>query len=358
MQIGCRLLDIKENTPEKPPDLQPGPYLEVGVTAEQQLKYIDWNKFVSKKRESKEVKTVSLSEAGIAAAPTGTRTDEETLIEKNVGSEIALDFLLSEIGIKSEDLLGSDELVVYSNLGDFLELPWESFTKTAVAVIRKFNDLGGSEEQLLKNKNNNLLVLMSHAYQGMGDNISKVMNQEIANIYESAHFLRSQRESAFRIDSIHLSKHTTKDVVEHRIHWGDFNLVHLIMHGDSIGRLGLEKPERDQYTHPDLISKDDFIQAIGPTEFDLVFLSLCYSGGGLDGDENSLAFQLVRGKKAKYVIGYRAAVGEFSARDFSKDFYENIISGLAISEVYKKTLLDYYKVKPESKYTPFLYMRI
>lgn len=244
-----------------------------------------------------------------------------------------------------------EDLIIRSDLGMVLELPWEDIVNSSICVYRVV--IGQENEGFEEKSENNLMLFMSHAYKGVGKNLKEAMDDEIRNIYGSLGDIMGENNQYFRMESIFLLKHTTRRSFE-EIPWKRFNFVHFIMHGDQDGNLHFEKDDPARYKESDFIKIEDILNIMKGHRFKLVFLSVCYSGGSLyDGD--SLAFQIIKCGYSKYVIGYAQPAGEDSAKDFSNFFYKNLMNGEKINDVYKKSIKSYYSGKSRI-YKPLLYV--
>lgn len=346
MEITCKLIKIQDDNIQ---NLQGEVYLSIETSKNDKPIYIKYDKFRDIYIGAKEKTDNLLSEISVASGFTPLRKKEG---QKKSRFNQVINFLSEEININEVDFNNeNDEIIVRSDIGMFLELPWESIVRKRIFVIRKF--ISNKKNNFEKDANN-LLLFMSHACEGVGANLQEKMNEEIKSIYNTLHFLRENNQASFRINQILLSKHTTKEVLE-KTHWKDFNFVHFIMHGDSNGNLYLEMPDKENYKQPDNMSILKLLKTLDGNHFTLIFLSICYSGGEVD-NENSLALQLIEANYSQYVIGYSNTVGDISAKSFTEIFYEFLITGENIQTVYKESLKRYYKINEQTKYMPLLYM--
>jgi hypothetical protein len=348
MEIGCRLVESTgDQEADKILNLPKGKYLEVLTAKDYQPLYIPFEEFQSLYDEAKREVDAVPQEPKMETAEV---VSLESRSQQKPRFSKVIDFLSQRIGIDEDDLDKEGELVIRSDWGLFLELPWEYLVEKQIFVIRKF-----ARENLVtdRREENNLLLLTSHARESTEKDLKRVMDEEIGAIYDALHFLRKSNQTTFRVEKILLLKHATREALG-KIDWESFNLIHFVMHGDQGGRLCLESKDRDRYKTPDPLSVDDLLEILSGKNFTLIFLSLCYSGGeASEGD--SLAFRLTRTGVSRYVIGYSNAVGEMSARNFSSIFYELLTTGDDIQTVYKESLKRYYKTKP-SRYLPLLYV--
>ena len=349
MKIACELVEISDINRENPSGLSKGRYLSVVTDREQKPVYIPYDDFVSTVAAARHELDVSLGEPVAATEPD---LPAESLKDGEPNLDEAVRFLSNKINITDGDFEKSDELIVQSDLPDFLELPWEDVVNTKIYVFRHFagNSIDGTEEG-----ENNLLVFMSHSHEDVGDDLKKVMNEEVRAIYNAVHYFVENNQSYFRIDRILLSKHTTKKVL-YEIDWDAYNFAHFVMHGHNNGGLCLEKPDRERYKEVDLLSAAEFLEVLEGHYLALVFLSICYSGGSSNYGGN-LAFQIVKAGVSRHVVAYRNRVGEDSAKDFAEIFYKNLSNGGRITDVYKNSLKNYYG-SGSKHYTPLLYVNV
>lgn len=262
-----------------------------------------------------------------------------------------LNFLNQKIKIDIKNIV-DNRVVIESSISNLLELPWENIIAEDLYITRKIPP----RQKVDLKQDNNLLVLMSHAEGGMGS-LKEVMNEEVGSIYDSLRFITENNQNSFRIDSVLLSKHTSVKSIK-SISWKDYNMAHLIMHGDREGNLILENSDSpEKYKQADKFSSTEFINLLNDSYYSLIVLSMCYSGGGTD--DESLAFRLVRAGNSKHVISYREGVGEVSAKEFARLFYENLfaLKG-AVEETYIASLKGFYSKANKRGYIPMLYSAV
>jgi CHAT domain-containing protein len=180
------------------------------------------------------------------------------------------------------------------------------------------------------------------------------MDEEVRGIFGLINFFLENEQQSFRMQKVLLSKHTTKQALG-SINWSEYNFIHIILHGLSDGRLALENPDKTRYKDPDFMTVTEFLDILKGKNLDLIFLSFCFSGGGLDGEQENLAVQLTKNDASQYVIAYGNPVGDSSAASFAKIFYEYLINGSEIEQVYKTSLQKYYQLSSTGKYVPLLY---
>jgi hypothetical protein len=280
---------------------------------------------------------------------------EEIFTEKtNQGPDFAemMDFLAQKINLGSDGTEKEMTVTVISDAGVFLELPWEDIANKEIYVFRRVTKSENKDKEV--RRENNLLLLLSHAHEDLGEDLKKKMDEEVRGIFALLNFFLENEQQSFRMQKILLSKHTTKQSLE-SINWGEYNYIHIIMHGLLNGELVLENPDKAQYKYPDPMSMVEFLDILKGKNLDLIFLSFCFSGGGLDGEQESLAVQLTKHDASQYVIAYSYPVGDTSAASFAKIFYEYLINGSEIEQVYKKALQKYYQLSSAGKYIPLLY---
>lgn len=261
-----------------------------------------------------------------------------------------ISFLNTKIGF-SKDNFADDKkkLKVQSSSQLILELPWEDIIEEDLFIIR---EIVCPERKYDHKTRNNILILMSHAHEGTDDNIQELVKEEVESIYKTLH---SNAQNNFWVDNILISRHTSIETIK-ALPWKDFNFAHLVMHGDSNGYLCLENFNPENFKSIDRFSTNDFLDLIKDNCLNLIFLSMCYSGGGID--KESLAFQIVRSGYSKYVIGYSYPVGEKSAKDFANIFYQKLATSKTdIEEIYTTSLESYYQ-SGKKKFIPLLYSSV
>ncbi len=346
VNLTCSLIDYNE----PPTGVAKGRYLQLIINNNPAI-LIDYNEYLNQFNSSKEIRdTLSTTDYSVL---TGEQEIIGSDIEKEsgrLGRNIILTYLASKIG--STVFETASKVKVVSDVSSILELPWEEINNNKLIVLRKYK----TTHQIKCNLPiNNMVILMSHAHDGIGGDLKKTMDEEINSIYESIRVLRVNNQSTFRIDNILLSKHTTRTSIKN-IDWKSFNFVHLITHGDMNGSIALERPEPEYYKIPDTLSKNDFVELLAEYNFRLIFLSYCYSGGGNLNNEDSLAFQLVKNGISEYCIGYRDPVLESAAKNFSSIFYEYLLLGEDIIETYKQSLDRFCSMSSNRKDIPYLYL--
>lgn len=304
------------------------------------IPYTEFEVLYSKARQSSDVPKEDLGIGEIGSIPL------EVTNKQNPNYKDVMVFLLEKLNFKTEHVANND-LIVQSDVWTFLELPWEEIGEGKLSVIRKVICKNDKDVE----DNNNLLLLMSHAHENVGKDLKEKIVEEIESIYGA---MIKHTQTSFRVNSILLSQHTTVESIK-LISWNLYNMIHLMMHGDKDGSLCLENPDHQKYKQVDKFSSSDFLSLIKDRCFKLIFLSMCYSGGGIEGKE-SLAFNIVKSGCSKYVIAYSNAVGEDSARLFADSFYKNLITGNRIEEVYKSSLATYRStLNNKDYYMPLLY---
>lgn len=349
MEILCEAIEVKKSEFNRDDKNAPGHYLSITIDDIGEPNLIPMDAF-------NEVIRSSLHEVGpITNQPiVASSSDSFALNIKTVSrSSSVIDFLLQYITITQKDFEKNNELVIKSTIPNFLELPWEQIVPLQIYVFRYF---AGSEIRRVGTKEHSLLLLMSHAHKDIRDNQKKVMDEEVKEIYDALHFLTGDNQvSRFKLNKILLLKHTTKELLE-SVDCKQYDFAHFIMHGDPIsGGLCLEGASNPDYKLPHILSVEDFIRLFKDCSFDLVVLSVCYSGGGI-ADKNSLAYAIVEAGIAQHVIAYRKGVREVFAKKFTKKFYAYLSNGDAVRKVYKDTLEAYYAMGMDNQ-APFLYMR-
>jgi hypothetical protein len=265
-------------------------------------------------------------------------------------------FLVEKIGVTFND--NQDEVIVASNNGIFLELPWEEVVDKKIFVFR---EVSPERKKETASSENGLLFIVSHAVKYGGENLEPIkekLDEEIKNLLDS--LIDSETPSRFKLQNLFLSMHSTKDSMK-SMQWAKFNYIHLIAHGLPTGEICLEDPTDHEKTDP--ISPADFLKIIGQYSFKLFFFSFCYSAGGVEAGE-SLAFQILSRGISKHVIGYSYSIGGQSASTFAKYFYDNLLNGDKnekgedrLKIIYKEALEKFYaKNNGMTEYVPFLYM--
>ena len=344
MEIICNLIKVSNEIS----DLPQGAHFLISSSKNTKQTYVEYAEFQRRYQEAASLEKPQNTELDVVSGSEALKQDE---VKRQNGFDQVVLFILEKIDFKHSEVEGG-EIIIKSDFVKFLELPWEQSIGEKIVIIRRFYGSQLIQSKSEYGKVNNLVILMSHAYKGIGADLEKEMKSEIKSIYN---ILTEQNHSTFKTQKILFLKHTSKDMLKN-IEWEDFNFLHLIAHGDSQGFLALEATGTD-YKSPDLLSSKDFLDHFQKSAFDLIFLSNCYSGGGLDNEDASLALRLIESGCTHYSIGYREGTGEDSAKQFAEIFYETLVSGVNIEEVYKKSLLRYYQMNPQPKYIPFLFAR-
>lgn len=344
MIIVCESKTIKEG--EVVQNLPKGDYLAIQVLPLGREGYIDLSEFKYNYELGKRRVATLTGDPGI-----GTSVDTIQVKEDDYTPEFKeLMFLLKEkLELDKEGLSEGEEIVIQANFGEFLELPWENIFEAGTPILRKVSvgDRDGVDFE-----KNNIVIALSHAHRNIGRSLEKEMNIETNAIQQA---IIADNNQQYRVESISIIKHCTRESLGN-INWQNFNIAHFIMHGDSDGGVFLEKSDPTRYKEGDLVSPNDFLDVLKGKNLKLVFLSLCYSGGGAT--SNCLAFQVVRDGLSRYTIGYSGKVGDTSARMFSEYFYKNLMGGKVIEKVYIEALSTYLGAlgKKKKSYRPLLYM--
>lgn len=350
MKLSCQLREITGNNPENLPQ---GKYLYINKN--DSLISIPFSEFQSYYEESKRDMDSYLPEPSF-------QSEEQAVVpEKSSGSDFKkiINYLIEKIAITESDFNSTNnELIIESGFGNFLELPWENVAKNKVIVFRR---VPGETKNENKKTLNNLLFVTSNSVlsnEGEAADLKDMLKDEISAIIQHA-ILAIPKD--FKIDDMHISKHTTKHSFK-ALQWESYNYVHFIMHGHDNGGLCLEEKDLDRYKSQDVMNIDEVISALDGKNFTLLFFSFCNSSGPRNGD-SSLAFNITNKGISKHAIGYRFGVGQNSAFAFAEIFYKILFNGFGkdkqniIEEVYKKSLLEYYTEPTTNKdYVPMLYV--
>lgn len=270
-----------------------------------------------------------------------------------VGSNLnpVLSLLMEKLNVQSGEKVTKDtELVVQSELAEFLELPWESVVDQTCVFREIIHPTRTAQENVTTRMS--FLLLMSHAHQPDKTNIGNEINEEVVDVLKK---ITENNKSSFRVDDVHFLKHGTKTNLQ-EVKWDKFRFVHVVLHGESDGRICFEdSAEYDKIEH---MSKKDFLSLlqVDPRPYFLiVYLSFCFSGGGAE--TTSLAFDLVKEGVSENVIGYSGGIGSPSAKNFSSLFYNFLTCGDNPRAAFQKALEKYRAENPRPEYLPMFYMR-
>lgn len=344
----CTVVEYRETPPTGVPI---GKYLELAIN-DNPIVRVDYNEYLNQYESNKELRDPLLPvEYSALSGVEETGALDSKKESGRLGRNIILSYLTSKIDTNL--LSGATKVKIVSDVSSVLELPWEEINDNNSIVLRKYKTDSPTKCDL--SSINSMIILMSHAHEGVGGDLKKIMDDEINSIYESIRILHENNQPTFRIDNILLSKHTTKTSIKN-VDWKSYNYIHLIAHGDANGNIALERPEPENYKIPDTFSKNEFMELVESHNFKLVFLSYCYSGGGNTNNEDSLAFQLVKNGISEYCIGYRDPVLESAAKNFSSIFYEYLLLGQDIIETYRQSLNRFYSIRSSRKDIPYLYI--
>lgn len=351
MKVSCEIKKFEQNNREKLPE---GLYLRIDKNGS--LFDVSLSEFRTFYEESKRGSEPLMPDPGF-----GTGDPVVTIAEKSSTADFdkVISYLKGKIAISEADFKEDNELTIESSFGDFLELPWEKMAQDKILVFRK---VIGEKKNSHNESLNNFLFILSNANistAGESANLKDKLKDEVSKIIDSAIEVIPKE---FKVDNIQISKHTTRASFP-LLPWDKYNYIHVIMHGDEGGGLCLENQDVDRYKLQDVMGIDDTVSVLTDKNFLLFFLSICYSGGGLNNGKNSLAFHITNKGISKYVIGYRFGAGEDSALAFATIFYKTLLSGSidgtqdSIEGVYKKSLQEYYRMPLSSSgYLPLLYI--
>lgn len=269
--------------------------------------------------------------------------------------------LVDKVGINDDNFqAGESELSVHSNSPRFLELPWEAITSKEIYVFRKTKKGKKADYQP---KSNHILLVTSHAENNSGQTLKPKMDEEVLGIFKILEgLIRDELPKFLKLGSIDLLHHTTRNLLQ-ITGWNKYNYSHFILHGLQNGNLCLE--DADEYKKSEEMPIAEFIELLSVANLKFCFFSFCFSGGGLNTDGGSVAFQVVHKGISQYAIGYSYPVGDGSASKFSGHFYSYLLNGNRINPadevdiacVYREAIKRYYQdAKHSHRYTPLLYI--
>lgn len=331
-----------------------GKYLCVQANSNEVI-YIPHEEFYKLVSKAKSKPMINMHE-DIEIGLGGSALTEKSIIKPDFSD--LMKFLVEKINIVFEN--DNDEMIISSSEGIILELPWEDVSDKKIIVFR---EVISNKRKSFEEKTNNLLFVVSHAVKHGGEILEPIkekMDEEIKSIYSLIGSLKTQEmPTHFKLQNVLLSIHTTKDSFKNT-QWEKYNYVHFIMHGLDTGEICLENSDDHELVDP--LSASDFLSILNGKNFELFFLSFCYSCGGVNTGE-SLAFKIIDEGISKYVIGYSYPVKGGPALLFATDFYDRFLNGDKdiqgndrIKDFYKKSLLKCYNKNNIRNYVPFLYM--
>lgn|GEM_PF-3646465 len=338
---------MKENNGEQ---LPVGQYLFVGCNEGDPVPIL-FSEFDGRCAQAKRTAGVRLTNPGA-----GNGMSNENITEKNLGPNLqsVVSFVAERISLSDSDFGDGSELIIESGFSDFLELPWEKISAKRIFVLRKVV----TGERLDPPSSNSLLLVASYSNERRTEKLKDLKNKIIIEIIDIVKYALEALPKQLHISNISISKHTTIEKFG-ALAWDDYNIVHIMMHGDEGGGFCLEASDINQYNEVDILEDWEIIHILQGKKFLLFFVSSCYSGGGAV-NKSSLAFEIVSKGIARYAIGYRYGVGEDSAGIFAKLFYESLVSGKdfeRLEEVYKESLRRYYdNPQADKDYVPILFM--
>ncbi|MCK9587911.1 MAG: CHAT domain-containing protein [Terrimicrobiaceae bacterium] len=348
--------DFKEISGRNVNGISEGRYLYIETIPNGQETYIPFQKFQELVSEAK-----TLSSTKVFTEESQVKSSVDVLKQETIRSpdfKELLNYLVTKINLSLKN--GEDEIVVTSEEAIFLELPWEDIVEEKISVIREVIPQANND---FEERENNLLLLVSHAEELNGNNLTSLrekLDDEISDIYSLVGSIKKNEiPKSYKLQTILLSIHTTKELLK-SLQWEKYNYVHLIMHGINTGELCFETVQNHKVV--DSMTIEELLGTLKSYHFQLLFFSFCFSGGGVNSSE-SLAFQIVRRGISKYVVGYSSPVGENSASLFAKYFYDILLNGTTnerggfqLEAVYKEALKKYYSEKSNTKYVPYLYV--
>lgn len=358
MRISCKIENVKDDIE----NLSIGEYLFIYISAKEaeylrKISLLEYQSHYKSAVQGDELPKESVATFG------GSYKDSLTISPKafRPNLDTMMQYLSEEMGIGSEDFINGEELIVESNFGNFVELPWENVTDKKIFVIRRVFGVGLDE---INDSANNLLFIASNSNRylsgGSAADLREKMKDEILGVIAQNALGVTSKD--FKLDNMHISKHTTRESFE-ILPWDKNNYIHMIMHGDDSGGICLEYSDPEYYKMIATMSVNRVINILSDKKFLLLFLSFCYSGGGCVQGNDSLSFQTVEKGISKYVIGYRYGISENSALTFVDIFYRLLLSSFAknesdrIEKIYKESLAEYFKnPKFDPDYMPLLYI--
>jgi len=350
---------------EKTTDLidvyKPGEYLIMEVNGGQRI-FIETIVIERKKKEFQgEIKAGSdtKDDGGFS---TSANPKVEVVSSKNAMTN----YLLEVMGIKEPP--SNNIIFITSNDSMFLELPWESFFGISNSVIRSvYSDKKNTDYDMKKKDYGyNIGVFISQSYKFLNESIPSLkekIKEEVSGIYKLAELITQEETPKYlKISKCAVHYHLNKEIMNN-VNINDFDFLHIILHGDTEGNLCFEQ-NSEYYDQIEKFPKDDFMEFLREKSFYVVFLSYCYSGGGLLKDNPSLAYQMIEEGISKYSIAYDSGVGQDSASEFANYFYRQILNVIFddagkdnMENIYSKSLMNYYRSSTAvPKYIPMLYV--
>lgn len=335
MKIVGELKSIENNPQLK---LVEGNYLSISIN-DSDPKYVNIDEF-DKNIRPKDAQDVGVAPAGVASKE---NVDQNADHYRHLPDYTeALKYLKSAIGFNNSFFKNDDnELIIVSNYGDFLDLPWEDL-QDDIFVLRR---VSGGNAFNLSTTNNNFILLISFADKNDDGDQGILKDKIVDESIQISRYLLDAEPKNFEVGMINLQKHLTKEKFN-IIDWNGCSFMHVMMHGTEKGNLCFESSDMNIYKKSDEITSDEFLDKLQNDNFLLLFLSTCFSGGGIKNDD-CLAFQAAFRGIAKYIIGYRYGINNELAAIFATKFYELLSNNYKlkgknpIESIFKEALSKY-----------------
>jgi len=334
----------------------PGEYLVISISNNEDV-YIPFGEFKKEweKPSEKQVITAKDSTGIFVGDSMGLqKPPEQTEIKRG-----PLYFILNKLDLNIKET--AEDVYVSSTQSIFLELPWEEL-KDNVYVFRKVISTNNYIDRDVKKHGMGILTSQAHIINGQEvASLKEKIKEEVKDIITLSHkIIDDELPKSLKLVNLSLYLHLTRQQFKD-INFKDFSFLHFAMHGLSDGAVLLESDV--SHNDGEKLSKKEILTILNDNTFNIIFLSYCFSGGDIEEQEGSLAFDIINKGISKYVISYKNTVGEGSAKEFALIFYGLLMNGIKdsqeqddIENLYKKSLRDFFEKGKKIKNVPFLYI--
>lgn len=262
----------------------------------------------------------------------------------------ALTEILKDSGLDIQKEMASETNleveVTDTDLSFIYSLPWERLAINDYLQITRLRN----RKPAPPSRNDNLIFLASHGFEGYGHKIVDDFDKEISAALEGFWATRSGKvKPQFLTVMRYLNVETIK-----KVRLEDYSSLHIMLHGKDTGEIGFETA--GNHWEIEWIKPETLIDILQPYTYDLIFLSCCWSGYG-SFSTPSLAQKLIDSDITKSVVAFNGEIGsEDTMKNFVGVFYK-------IYVINKDTKLSFYQASKllyenKNKYAdkPVLYM--
>lgn len=282
-------------------------------------------------------------------------------IDQNYANTVVFNKILSVLVSRGtnlrEALCEEDKLIIQSNEDLFLNFPWESLLSDT-RYLPICREVLVSQPVRGKQSNNNILIYLSHAhFEISGEEWPSIAGDFDSELSEILSALLIERRGRYRKpQEFRILKYLNKNTAS-ALQRKNYDLLHLIMHGDPDRGLGFETVA--DHWKIDWISNQNFLDLLAVNHVKSVyFLSCCYTAYGNHHDD-SLSFGIVKGGFSRYAIGFNGRIGSGRAAPrFASVFYQRYFETNDVEISFYDAARKLWEERNEYRKTPVLYKAV